>query len=271
MNISVIIPSYQPKDYIYKCIDSLSVQSLSKTKFEVIIVLNGEKDPYFSDISYYIKNLDNFKCVYNPIKGVSSARNLGLDLSKNATYIVFIDDDDYVSNNYLEVLFDSIKKSSSSIAQSNVKCDDSGLILEDYISKAYIRLKNKNYTLLSFRNFYSTIWGKIYDRRVINNIRFKENFKIAEDALFLFEISKNISNFVLTDDDCIYYRNIRIGSTIRSHLTTKTIIKNYINKIYTFSEIYFKSPLKYNFYFYLSRLVAITKVLIIDTKNKILA
>ena len=48
--ISVIIPTYLPKDYLWECMDSLENQTLSKDEFEVILVLNGEREPYESNI-----------------------------------------------------------------------------------------------------------------------------------------------------------------------------------------------------------------------------
>lgn len=46
MKISIIIPTYQPKSYIFECFNSLVNQSCSKNYFEFIIVLNGDKEPY---------------------------------------------------------------------------------------------------------------------------------------------------------------------------------------------------------------------------------
>ena len=50
--LTVIIPTYIPKDYLWDCLDSIEKQSLDKDKFQVIIVLNGEKEPYWSKIIY---------------------------------------------------------------------------------------------------------------------------------------------------------------------------------------------------------------------------
>lgn len=48
MKVSVIIPSYRPGNYVYECLDSLMNQSLDALRFEVIVVLNGTRDPYGS-------------------------------------------------------------------------------------------------------------------------------------------------------------------------------------------------------------------------------
>ena len=102
MKISVIIPTYKPGAYIWECLDSLRNQTLPKEDFELILVLNGCKDPYYSQIQEYIdKNLigNNVNFIQTDTGGVSNARNIALDVAKGE-YITFIDDDDYISASF---------------------------------------------------------------------------------------------------------------------------------------------------------------------------
>ena len=105
--ISVVIPTYKPGAYIWECLDSLGRQTLSKEEFEVIIVLNGEKEPYFSQIEDYVRQHEgelNMRLLYSEKSGVSNARNMGIDEARGE-YLTFIDDDDWVTDNYLYNLF----------------------------------------------------------------------------------------------------------------------------------------------------------------------
>lgn len=54
MKISVIIPSYKPRDYLFECLDSLSCQTFPHDEFEVVLILNGCKEPYISTINSYL-------------------------------------------------------------------------------------------------------------------------------------------------------------------------------------------------------------------------
>ena len=94
--ISVIIPTYKPDYYIWECLNSIVSQSLDKGNYEVFIILNGDKEPFFTEIESYLKNnnLNNFHLIYTQKKGVSNARNIGLDRAKG-DYICFVDDDDF--------------------------------------------------------------------------------------------------------------------------------------------------------------------------------
>lgn len=59
MKVSVIIPTYKPGKYIEQCLKSLYSQTLSHNEFEVIIVLNGDKEPFFSKINEFIVDNNN--------------------------------------------------------------------------------------------------------------------------------------------------------------------------------------------------------------------
>ncbi len=106
IQISIILPSYNPQNYIYDCIRSICNQTLDASSFELIIILNGDKEPYFTDINRYILTIREgrgIKVCYTELPGVSNARNIGLDMACGE-YFCFVDDDDILSSNYLEEL-----------------------------------------------------------------------------------------------------------------------------------------------------------------------
>lgn len=82
MDISVIIPTYKPQSYIWECLDSLKNQTFAKERFEIILVLNGCREPYYSQIHAYIENNlhgYNVNFIQTDQGGVSNARNIALD------------------------------------------------------------------------------------------------------------------------------------------------------------------------------------------------
>ncbi|GHT97325.1 hypothetical protein FACS1894142_1600 [Spirochaetia bacterium] len=105
--ISIIIPTCKPQNYLFECLASIQKQIFSKHMFEIIIILNGEKDPYYDAIKKYITfDLVGYhvELLYTEISGVSNARNLGTEKSQGK-YIAFIDDDDVISENYLQGIY----------------------------------------------------------------------------------------------------------------------------------------------------------------------
>lgn len=260
MQISVIIPTYAPGTYIYDCLNSLLVQTSGHKSFEVLIVLNGIKDPYFSDLHAYLTQHDfRFKLLFTEEKGVSNARNIGLDSIEpgNSRYVVFLDDDDKLSPNFIEEV--SKKAQPNTVVASNSKSffeGQNGIKSNGYISKCYENNINVSYNTFTYRCFLSTVWGKLFPLTVIGKTRFNTNFSIGEDSLFAFTISNKIKRIVLTDYNTFYLRQIRTNSASRSRKKRLTKLRNKYRLCKAYSKIYFKNPYKYNFLFYISRIVA---------------
>ena len=106
IDISVITPTYKPGSYVWECLDSVYNQTFSGKRYEVIIILNGCNEPYYSQIEEYISSHSDrcaFSLIQTDVPGVSNARNIGIEKS-NGTYLTFVDDDDVISENYLEEL-----------------------------------------------------------------------------------------------------------------------------------------------------------------------
>src|SRR5665647_928033 len=104
MKISVIIPTYAPGNYLFECLNSLEDQTLPKDLYEVLIVINGLKEPWYDSISEYISKSEmTISLYYTADKGVSNARNIALD-KITSDYVAFIDDDDLLSPAYLQGL-----------------------------------------------------------------------------------------------------------------------------------------------------------------------
>jgi glycosyltransferase involved in cell wall biosynthesis len=86
VQISVVIPSYKPGTYIYKCLDSLRMQTLPSGEFDVFVVLNASEDIHEEMLRRYIteQNITNISVLRTSIPGVSNARNMGLDAATGA-------------------------------------------------------------------------------------------------------------------------------------------------------------------------------------------
>lgn len=261
--ISVILPTYKPGDYILDCLASLSRQDCPKNLFEVIIVLNGEKDPYYEFIQDALKktgDLLDVKLLYTLEKGVSNARSYGLDQS-TGEYITFLDDDDFLSQNYLSGLYETMlnqneEARNSTLVCSNLKTFDGKSYGEDYIGKAFKKCSSGGYSIVKYRQFLSGIAGKLIPKQVISKIRFKNEFSIGEDSIFLFELSKNIGKMVLTEKDVYYVRRIREGSAITSKRSAAERFSILMRLSSVYTKIYFKAPFKYNFILYSTRMLA---------------
>ena len=260
--ISIIIPTYKPQEYLWECLDSLAEQTLPKEDFQVIIVLNGERQPYETQITTAIqekyKNL-HVEYLYSSEAGVSRARNLALDAARGE-YIAFIDDDDYVSPAYLEELFQNAAP--QTIALSYTKAFyEKGQYVPYRITNEYHRVYNEQaLPLHSPKKYYSGACMKLIHRTVIGHRRFSPALSSGEDALFMFLISDRAVYSKFTSQQAVYYRRFRSGSAIfttRGNFWARarhacTLIRHY-------SAIYLRHPLRYRLHFYITRMLGAIK------------
>lgn len=108
LKLSIIVPIYNVEPYLRKCVESLLVQNLDPTEYEIILVDDGSPDgcPAICD-EYATKSNANqqslmprIKVVHRPNGGLSAARNSGLKVAQGK-YIQFVDSDDYLEPNVL--------------------------------------------------------------------------------------------------------------------------------------------------------------------------
>lgn len=265
MDISVIIPSYAPREYLWECLDSVYNQTFEKTRFEVFIVLNGCNEPYRSQISEWQEQhpLLNLKIIQTDAKGASNARNLGLD-NASGEYICFIDDDDYVSPEYLQSLYDSAAGSSIVVSDAIAFDDKNCIQIEDYKPHTkYEELIGKKVNLINGRIFLRVDCRKLILRDIIGSRRFKKRLYLGEDSVFMFLISDRIDSIVLASPDAVYYRRVRPDSVFYQKRSLGQEFLERMKLIREYTTIYFSSPKSYSFLFFVTRLLASIKSIIL--------
>jgi len=107
IKISIIIPVYNAELYLPQCLDSVTRQTF--TDFECICINDGSTDSSLNILKNHSETDKRFKIISQQNSGVSQARNTGIKTACG-NYIVFADPDDWLSENYLEVLYDTIEK-----------------------------------------------------------------------------------------------------------------------------------------------------------------
>lgn len=239
--LAIILPTYKPGEYITKCFDSINKQTLENSKFCVYIGLNGPKDEYEASIK---KNLEkftfNYKYFYLETAGVSIARNALISESAE-DYLIFLDDDDEISPNYLENLLSMSTPTTMGIANVMNFTDERNNLFENYIGKSFSQLNDKGTSKLIYRKYFSSPWAKMLHRDMIGNTRFDTNLARGEDGLFMATISKNIDYIAKCSSDTVYYVNCRQNSASRKKVDRRNESKKliYLVKKYM-SMLFFK-------------------------------
>ena len=268
MDVSVIIPTYKPKNYLWECLDSLINQTFSKDEFEVIIVLNGCDYPWKGEIENYIDaNMQGMNVILlvTEISGVSNARNLALNVARGE-YITFLDDDDYVSSPYLQDLFNIANKDTISLCYPLSFKDGECIYKPFYITKDYMSVKlNNSCHWYKARRYFNGPVYKLIHRDIIGDRRFDNRFTYGEDSLFMFTISDRFKQVSFTSKDAVYYRRERFGSAMR---TKRSFFKKVINEWNLFlarTLIFISRPGSYSIKFYLRSVVSsIVKLVVVN-------
>lgn len=217
VKVSIIIPVYNIENYIEKCLKSIEEQLYSC--FEVIIINDGSTDDTKKICTEFAAKDSRFNVFNRQNAGVSSARNLGLSISKGK-YICFVDGDDYLSKNYLDLLVRYMESEEADIVCADYYLDVGGqIIVHSQETITPIIFFNKDaINKLSDKNLYQGyLWNKIFKQELIttNNIKFDERVKIWEDMLFCLNYLAH-SNKVLYVQVPIYYYVQRQNSAINT-------------------------------------------------------
>lgn len=268
MKITVIVPTYKPQAYLWECLDSIYNQTLPKSDYELVLVLNGCNEPYNTPILDWLsKHKDlNVQFFRTDTGGVSNARNIALDNARGE-YVTFIDDDDYISPVYLQELYEKASPDTISLCYPYAFNDgDFGKQLPYRITDAYdYCIKNKCIDISSkARKFFSGPCMKLIPLVFIQNRRFDKRFKNGEDSLFMFLISDKIHKVSFTSKNAIYYRRYRKESATTSKKKIWMVVKNQLKIIKEYSLIFCCNPLKYNFKFYLTRIMGAVRTIFIE-------
>ncbi|WP_416729816.1 glycosyltransferase family 2 protein [Fictibacillus sp. JL2B1089] len=223
--ISIIIPTYKGEQYIEKCLMSLCNQTLDQKYFEIIIVINGEKDATESYVKAFAveNNINNILMYFSENPGASSARNIGIE-NASKQYTLFLDDDDYLSANFLEEVYKNASEDTIVFSQI-VNVNTSGKqVINNPVNKQLMNIENKNIKAsLRTLNMVSTISAcKLVPTEALTEIRFDTRLRSGEDIVFFLELylKSNFKFKVLPiSHQVIYYRLIRDNSVSRQKLS----------------------------------------------------
>jgi len=238
MLISVIVPVYNASLFLEGCISSILSQTYSN--FELILIDDKSTDNSFDICKKRSKMDSRIKVFQNPQKGVSSARNFGINKS-NGELVAFIDSDDFVDKDYLEALYKNMIENNSDISFCLYnKIDDCKVININETN-----LKNVNDTkLINFDNFLISflfpligrkkyvmgcVWRILFKKELIKTF-FCDDIVMQEDLLFVLSNIFNCRKISVVNSYLYNYR-------VQNGISQKYISDYLINQIKFMSNL----------------------------------
>ena len=218
--VSIIVPVYGTEEYLSDCINSLCNQSHSC--IEIILVDDQSPDRCPEICDTYAKQDSRIKVIHQKNKGVSSARNTGLDLA-TGDYIVFVDSDDELYSQAIEQLLqDAVFYEADIVSAVHSLVDGQGNIIRDNGDGVCEVFRDDEAILLSLKGNINTnsVWAKIFRSEFIKDIRFEEGKNINEDGYFMFQCF--VRRPVLVQHNVAVYKySIRQNSCSRQKYSDK--------------------------------------------------
>ena len=234
MLISFIVPVYNTEFYLEECLDSLLNQNIPHDQYEIICVNDGSTDCSLKILNKYSAKYRNIVVVDKENGGVSSARNVGIDVAKGE-YIWFFDSDDVLKHKALLNLIPLIKENTFDRIRVGMFIFNGDVhhYVDDNELKINSNATDSNVTLsLLSRSFICE-----------HNCRFNTDLAYCEDTIFMFELNSHMPNLFVVDKPLDLYRNrensamtsfdvVANNKKIKSHFIAAKIMKGYYdNKV----------------------------------------
>ncbi len=176
--VSIIVPVYNTQDYLVKCLSSIEQQTYKN--YEVIIINDGSLDKSIDICNLFCEN-KRFKVITQKNQGLSGARNKGI-LNANGKYIMFVDSDDYVTNNFIEEAINDIKKYNSDIVIFDYYQDQRKQQVA--VKKSGLLTKEEAMDTLIYHSF---AWNKLYKKSLFSKLCFPIG-KNYEDIYLIYKL-----------------------------------------------------------------------------------
>ena len=224
--ISVIVPVYNAEKYLAECIASIQLQTFQS--FEIILVDDGSTDASYRIAESFKAGDVRIKLIHTENRGVSAARNTGI-ANAGGKYIMFVDADDLLADDALEILYNDIHCTGADIAIGRVSTNRNDTAVHDNGSVCWT---NKD-ALLAFISDDELLYGsvaKLYSARVASGAVFPVSRKIHEDGYFVLQCLLK-SQLICVHDIELYYYRPNMESASHAYFSEKFFDILYFGKI----------------------------------------
>lgn len=193
MMLSIIIPCYNIKKYIKRCLENI-IKEDDFSELEILIIDDGSEDELLIEIDSYLIKYKNIKYFYKKNGGLSDARNFGIEKS-TSEYLMFLDPDDFLDMNFFAVLKNELIKNKNVeiVSFGHRLVDERGLTIKEFVLKD----EKIDISTVIYNSFLTSACTKIIKRKLIidNNIFFIKNIWY-EDVNFILRISLHAKEII---------------------------------------------------------------------------
>jgi len=265
--LSIIIPVYNTGKYLRQCLDSVINQTYHN--LEIICINDGSIDNSLNILKEYGQTDNRIKIYSQTNKGVSSARNKGIELS-TGDYITFVDSDDYLDLNVYEKTMEIIIENNADIVNYNIIEEEINGVEQRIYDLPYKIFINDSFNAMQGHGILPAVWVKIFKKKLLidNNIIFSEDLDFGEDDLFRLE-AFSVSQKIITIPNVYYHYRYRYNSLSKNVTDEKCLINNIKRFKYLIKFFYDHKFFEHNSYLInFSLTITIRHLIYLDKKSK---
>ncbi len=210
--ISIIIPIYNAQKYLKECIDSALNQTYKE--IEIILIDDGSTDYSGKICDSYAEKDKRVKVIHNENQGVSVSRNIGIKEAKGL-YITFMDADDFVSEQYVEILYRLIKNDDSEVSIiGNDEQYEGKIIKRNRKIRKILNSEEIIKMILEEKYLSAVCWGKMYRKELFKDpsLRFDQDIKIGEDLKLIIPILEKCKKISIDMTQNLYHYRLNEDS-----------------------------------------------------------
>lgn len=234
--VSVVIPVYNAKPYLRKCLNSVIDQTLKDIE---IIIIDDESTDGSSDICKNYMSDSRVTYYYKKNEGLAAARQDGMERA-HGEYIGFVDSDDWIEPNMFERMYEVAVKESADIVMCGIYADETKKNREYIKSGVYDRERIEKEIIprslsgISEKGSNDVIrwcnWSRIYSMKLIkdNNIAFDRRFRRSQDLQTTFETTLVAEKYVSICNEYLYHNRTTNNDSSLSRGYTKNFWSLYL-------------------------------------------
>ena len=241
--LSIIVPVYNTADYLPECLDCFLDQTYKN--FEVVLVDDGSPDNSGAICDEYAKRDQRFRVIHQNSRGVSAARNSGIDAALGE-YIGFVDSDDTFLPGMLESYASIIEETGADIVQSVNYISEDNLI--KYGNQHFLHILNNEEARRAFFTIGEvrpSVCLSVFKKDLIANMRFPVHIVQWEDYAFTGVMVSRASRVAVTSNLFYKYR-YRVGSATKQSLNDKHFTCLLIDDFFETNSVYLSKQEKYD-------------------------
>lgn len=251
MKVSIIVPVYNVENYIDKCLNSIVNQTYKN--IEILVIIDGSTDRSESIVNEFASKDDRINIIKRENKGLLASRVEGIDKCKG-DYIIFVDSDDWIEFDTVEILLNTAILENSDIVKcsyirENIKENIRNNVEGPFKYKTSIEnedIKKILYPLLINTYYCNSCCFELIKKSKIKDLKINTNISMGEDLLLNIQIYKNVEKVTFIPNNLYHYRFNQ--NSISKNLDYKCIERRVFDVIYVYSQLEYFVDVQDNLY-----------------------